>query len=287
MDFSVVDFNMVSISFISLPPILSITKNFYKQSRENGAIIPTSNLERSMFFKEKDGEEKFKWGMGEKEIFDNLIECAKRIKEKADVSCRHQCFLELIRAILRPLQSELLLGALEEGEQTNEKIFDKEESIRKLFEVDVMNRMWRLGCEKEFDVSRHELCFYKDIIFDIPWHRGPYDSYIEALCNFGSGKPQEWKQDIGNHQVVLWLPWRIAFAENGKHSIAAGILNATSTPLKPTAIYDMSSVLDLIDTDGEHYYYKETKEIIAKVESGRYAAVFKIGCYIRECELKS
>ncbi len=140
-------------------------------------------------------------GLMEKEIFSNLIECAEKIEKEANPFCKRQCFLELICAILRPLQSELLLGALEEGEQTDKKIKDKEEATNYIFGQEITEKyIWPLDCKLEYDASQHELYFYKDIILVVPWNRSvSYDRYIQALCNYGNGKPQPWKQDAGNH----------------------------------------------------------------------------------------
>ncbi|WP_163535290.1 DUF6710 family protein [Helicobacter suis] len=240
----------------------------------------------------------------EKQIFKNLVECAecifKKTKEERGVDPdnfsisldehRCQCFLELIRAILRPLQSELLLKALEEGELTFEKFPNEKKPINNLFEPDIMSfiREQKSKYELKLDVFKHELYLCKDVIFALPWNRCSYDRYITAICLYRSNKKFKWEQQP-DHDVELWLPWHIAFVEDsGNHSIAAGILNATSASLKPTRIYDMSPILDLIgvDKDGEYYHNKGTNEIIAKVESGRNAAVFEIGRYIKECNKK-
>ncbi|BCZ18351.1 hypothetical protein NHP190003_16330 (plasmid) [Helicobacter sp. NHP19-003] len=68
------------------------------------------------------------------------------------------------------------------------------------------------------------------------------------LCKIGDNKVEGWEQSKCGCVVVLWLPW-LAFVDHSNCSIAAAILNATKTPLKPTAVYDVSSALNSIYTD--------------------------------------
>ncbi len=230
----------------------------------------------------------------EREIYRQLMECARYIvktidgKGKANSSShKRQCLLELVYAILRPLQSELFLHFLEGGGMIECDFFEP-------CVMDFMRGQRSEKNELEFNASKHALCLNKDAIFACTWDSG---KYLDALCSYGDCRTPKWelwkqqnqegKPQCDRHDIILWLPWCIAkVGANGNHSIAAGISSSICAPLKPDRIYDMSFILDLIEVDERVWCYrnKETNKIIGEIKSGHRAAAFEIGHLIKEYE---
>ena len=185
----------------------------------------------------------------------------------------------LIAAILRPEQSELILGVAEHGQDAKADVHGYNffcDDFRDFFPED-----------RRKPVERHQdeypLALGRDPILPCPWH----DSrFIAAMSFIGAGKLDQaaaerkryggqWCQDE-NHRVILWLPWRIGFVSGGNHSLAAGIL-AGEGSLIPDRVDDFSCLLDLMECDGTHFRDRHTKALLAPVTNVRHAAVFEIG----------
>ncbi len=103
-----------------------------------------------------------------------------------------------------------------------------------------------------------------------PWKTS---RYIDNLAQIGVNKGNPWVQD-SNHNVILWLPWKIGFVRGDNHSITAGIL-AGEGALVPNHVYDMSYLFDFINTDGANWYINGRK--VEPVNSWRHAAYFEVG----------
>jgi hypothetical protein len=94
------------------------------------------------------------------------------------------------------------------------------------------------------------------------------------LNTIGKGKEEgQWRQDF-NHSVELYLPWGLAFVAGGNHSIASGILTREGE-ISVETVYDVSSLYDMYNTDGEGFYSKNG-EVIAKGCSLWLAAIFEV-----------
>ena len=186
----------------------------------------------------------------------------------------------LISAILRPEQSELILGVAEHGQDA------KAELSGFTFFVDDLRdhfpEVERTPIERP--QADYPLHLARDTVLPCPWA----DSrFISAMAFIGSNKLDhtaaarkgyggQWTQRTENHHVFLWLPWRIGFVGGGNHSIAAGIVAGEGT-LIPDRVDDFSCLLNLMETDGITFRDRRTKAHLAPVTSVRHAAVFEIG----------
>jgi hypothetical protein len=144
------------------------------------------------------------------------------------------------------------------------------------------------GRRAELDPAAFRLRLGRDPVLPCPWS---YDRYVPALAWIGSGKAEPrlaeqmkyggaWLQN-DNHDLEVWLPWRIGFVRKGNHSLAAGIL-AAEGEVVPYAAYDMGFLLDELKCDGCSYILRRTGEPVAPVDDLRRAAVFEIGRLIRD-----
>ncbi len=185
----------------------------------------------------------------------------------------------LICAILRPEQSELLLGAGERGQDACEKVDGYSFFFESLWDVYETTELRPIKREP----SHHRILLARDLVLPCPWNSG---RYIDALSNIGEGKIDQdgadlknyggrWRQD-DNHAVELWLPWRIGFVTGGNHSIAAGIL-AGEGSLIPHRVYDFDFIFDCVTCDGREYRFGGSREKMVPVKDVRRAAVFEIG----------
>ncbi|MGY2258000.1 DUF6710 family protein [Pseudomonas sp. SDO55104_S430] len=208
--------------------------------------------------------------------FEQLIQTAKLIAQT-----NPRGLVDLVRAILRPLQSEYLLGVAERGQDALPTIgsftFFGEAIRDRIFDSDGVNfRGARLGSEA------FSLRLSRDIVLPWAWDFG---RYVDALATIGSDKEivcenkwsrvsqGPWRQD-NNHQVELWLPWGIGFVNGGNHSITAGIL-AGEGEITPEYVFDMSYLFEEINCDGR--FFSDRTGQLTPVEDVRRAAVFEIG----------
>lgn len=196
--------------------------------------------------------------------FDNLLDIACQIAA-IDVRGLHA----FVAAILRPLQSEQILGAAERSQHSapaaiEDWTFFMGTAGAAAFSFDQLAVV---------DAKGFEVDLARDLVLPTMWHR---QSVVSAFGAIGAGlECGPWRQDP-NHQVSLWLPWRIAFVNNGNHSIAAGILRAEGK-LEPTSVYDLTPVLRTIRSDGASYLTVLGGRPVATVGDQRIAAVWEIG----------
>lgn len=211
-----------------------------------------------MIFWNRNNKEKAAAG-NEKKRFDHLLSVAVELPVKA--------LPDLIRAIVRPVQSDLLLAVAEEGTDARPNMTPSEFFFEGLIQVQSYEKMKK----GEMDGADYPLSLASDMVLPWPWD---LTRYIDNVSHIGTHKGRPWKQDKMNHYVDLWLPWRICFVHNGNHSITAGILAGEGT-LIPEYVYDMSWLFDIVRTDGNHWFVNGKKA--EAVKSGRSAAVFEIG----------
>lgn len=186
---------------------------------------------------------------------------------------------DLIAAILRPEQSELILGVAEHGQDARDDVHGYTffcDDFRDFFPEERRKPVER-------PQAQFPLVLGRDPILACPWHDG---RLIAAMSFIGTGKLDQaaaerkcyggpWRQD-DNHRVILWLPWRIGFVVGGNHSLAAGILTGEGL-LTPDRVDDFSCLLDLMECDGTAFRDRHTKAHLAPVMNVRHAAVFEIG----------
>jgi len=82
-----------------------------------------------------------------------------------------------------------------------------------------------------------------DPVVTQPWEEFRLWDALEKLSRGPAGPSERWRFDPPNHQILLWLPMRLAEVWNGMHSIAAGILN-NSGVVPVEAIYDLSPLYE-------------------------------------------
>ena len=211
-----------------------------------------------MMFWNRNKKEKTAVG-NEKNRFDHLLSVAEKLPAEA--------LLDLIRAIMRPVQSDFLLAVAEEGTDARPTMAPQEFFFEGLIQVQSYEKMK----EGELDGADYPLSLASDMVLPWPWS---LPRYIDNVSRIGVHKGKPWKQDKSNHYVDLWLPWRIGFVRGGNHSITAGILAGEGT-LIPEHVYDMSWLFELVRTDGNHWFIGDQK--VEVVKSCRSAAVFEIG----------
>ncbi|CAH6232237.1 hypothetical protein AI3058V1_4822, partial [Citrobacter freundii] len=200
----------------------------------------------------------------EKNRFDHLLSVAEKLPVEA--------LPDLIRAIVRPVQSDFLLAVAEEGTDARPDMTPQEFFFEGLIQVQSYEKMK----EGELDGADYPLSLASDMVLPWPWS---LTRYIDNVSHIGTRKGRPWKQDKINHYVDLWLPWRIGFVRGGNHSITAGILAGEGTVI-PEHVYDMSWLFELVRTDGNHWFVDGQKA--EAVKSGRSAAVFEIGRLLTE-----
>ncbi|HHY0525332.1 TPA: DUF6710 family protein [Vibrio parahaemolyticus] len=200
--------------------------------------------------------------------YDQLMSVARRLPVNA--------LPELIRAIVRPIQSEFLLAVAEEGSDSRPDMNPQEFFFDGLIQYLFIDKME----ENERDGADYPLSLASEMVLPWPWN---LSRYIDNVTHIGTSKGKPWKQDHTNHSVDLWLPWRIGFVYGGNHSITAGILAGEGTVI-PERVYDMSYLFERIRTDGKYWFVDGQK--IEPVKSTRSAAVFEIGRLLADDKTK-
>lgn len=213
--------------------------------------------------------------------FNHLMNVAKKIAE-INPNGLH----DLIRAILRPLQAEQLLGVAERGQDAVPLI-----EAAHFFGSAVRDHLFSEDGTKWLGIHQPKEMFVirlaHDIVLPSPWS---LNRYVSALATIGSTKAEKntdargdrssdyqgpWQQD-DNHRVEMWLPWKIAFVHGGNHSIAAGVL-AGEGEILPDSVFDMSHLLDTLRCDGHSFFRIDNGDLVGSISDPRKAAVFEIG----------
>ena len=205
--------------------------------------------------------------------FDHIMGFAQALAQSNPTA-----LIDLVRILLRPLQSELLLTAIQnEMHGARHAITDS-----KFFMPNgPSNIQTTVDCPR-MDSDKFLIHLNRDPVLPCPWHR---DRYVGTLANIGIGKNcGDWIEDTKNHSATVWLPWGIAFVHGGNHSIAAGIVGGEGV-LQPEEVYDMGRLLDLVKCDGRHYLSKENGKILDKVQDEKIAALFEVGRLIRDYQI--
>jgi len=188
-----------------------------------------------------------------------------------------QALSDLIRALLRPLQSEHILAVAERDDHQAPDQIDGNSFFFSNNEIFSQSKYFQQSAPKV------ALNLASDPILPTPWRR---DGFVNALATIGIGKKcGAWIQEP-NHVFLLWLPWGIGFVGGGNHSISSGILSGKNIPIIINEVYDFSPVLDLVKCDGATYSDKLTGVMLAEVTDQRRAAVFEIGRLMLQHQVK-
>ena len=187
-----------------------------------------------------------------------------------DVSAKNPDALnDVMRLFLRPLQTELLVSSAFSA------MHSALDAVRPVgfFTPDDPQSLGSYAACPRLPPSNFQVVLSRDPVLACPWRRNRYSN---AVADIGSGKSLgSWKSD-SNHQVIVLLPWGIAFVAGGNHSIAAGILSAEGS-VEPAEVWDLSSWLTSFNTDGRFYFNKATGEPICIVTDPVRAAIFEVG----------
>ncbi len=193
------------------------------------------------------------------------MEIAREIANKEPAA-----LISLIKALLRPLQSERMVVLTEQSAHDVPRCIDGVS-----FFFDLVNYL------NNETISRYLVTptpvitvnLSHDIVLPTAWDR---HRYSRALAYIGAGKQHgAWKQDT-NHRVSVWLPWGIGFVLGGNHSITSGILSGEGF-VTAAEVYDLNPLFDLVESDGIYYRDRQTQKRLSRVEDCRRAAVFEIG----------
>ncbi|WP_373889469.1 DUF6710 family protein [Massilia sp. NP310] len=203
----------------------------------------------------------------EVEIFKNLLEMADQIAAHNPGGV-----LQLVSAILRPLQAEQMLSVAERPRHAALSPVDFEQ----LFSPDYFFSYFNPEDCLQVPVEGHQVDLGRDVVLPTPWAK---ERFAASLAFVGAGKQLGiWRQD-SNHGILLVLPWRIGIVTGGNHSITAGIL-ANEGKVSPTNVVDLGPLLDRVKSDGVHFICRQSGRRLAKVRDARMAALFELGRYI-------
>lgn len=221
-----------------------------------------------------------------KDKFDNIINFANQVinefninqpYKKSDTELLEHPLLDVIRLLARKLQTEYLCYLVSVDPEVSDQEYRKED-----IKIDntIFDHLKKIEGSYNlasfiYEVPNDQLIeLKKDVILPWPWNR---KRLIDNIATIGKGRScGEWKQDETNHFVILWLPIRIAWVDQGNHSITAGIIQGEGV-LKPTKTYDISKVYDIIYCDGEYFRLKKDDSIFCEIKNIEFAAIFEIG----------
>lgn len=205
--------------------------------------------------------------------FDHILGFAQALAKN-----NPSALIDLVQILLRPLQSELLLSAIEnEMHGARHEIEDY-----KFFMPYGPSNIQMAFDYPRLDSDKFLVQLNRDPVLPCPWHRS---RYVGTLANIGNGKHcGNWKEDAINHNITLWLPWGIAFVHGGNHSIAAGIVGGEGV-LRPKEVHDMGKLLDLVQCDGKHYRSKQDNKVLDTVHNDNIAALFEVGRLMRHLHI--
>lgn len=200
-----------------------------------------------------------------KSEFDHIMEFAKTLAQS-----NPSALVDLCRILLRPLQSELMLTAIQSA---------LHEAREEVLSAKFFMPYGPAGIQSAFDYPRLDernflVHLNRDPVLPCPWHR---DRYVGTLTHIGLERSgNAWKEDARNHSITVWLPWGIAFVTGGNHSIATGIVGGEGC-VHPREVYDMSNLLNLVSCDGKHFRSKQDGRLLDSARDYKIAALFEVG----------
>lgn len=190
--------------------------------------------------------------------FDHVLSLAASLPSAA----RHN----LLRALIRPIQSDYLLAVGAEGQDARTILDEKQFFFKSLFDYISFEQL----NHKKLMPEEYPLSLASDMVLPWPWSMNSY----KGCLSIGSRQGNPWYFDSSNHIVELWLPWRIGFVKGGNHSLAAGILAGEGT-LLPDRVFDMHDLLRRVSTDGISWFADGRQ--IERMRDWRTAAFYELG----------
>ncbi|MGV2876711.1 DUF6710 family protein [Pantoea vagans] len=190
--------------------------------------------------------------------FDHVLSLAASLPSDA----RHN----LLRALIRPIQSDYLLAVGAEGQDARPILDARQFFFQSLFDYISFEHL----SHQKLMSEEYPLSLTADMVLPWPWSMNSY----KGSLSIGSWQGNPWRYDNSNHHVELWLPWRIGFVKGGNHSLAAGILAGEGT-LLPDRVFNMHDLLSRVSTDGISWFADGRQ--IEKVRDWRTAAFYELG----------
>lgn len=172
----------------------------------------------------------------------------------------------LLRALVRPIQSDYLLAVAAEGQDARPTLDERQFFFQSLFDYISFEQL----IHQKLMPEEYPLSLTTDMVLPWPWSMNCY----RGRLSIGSWQGNPWRYDNSNHHVELWLPWRIGFVKGGNHSLAAAILAGEGT-LLPDRVFDMDDLLRRVYTDGISWFADGRQ--IERVRDWRTAAFYELG----------
>ncbi|WP_195945929.1 DUF6710 family protein [Paraclostridium bifermentans] len=215
--------------------------------------------------------------LSDKEKFDNIMSLAKEIIDNYSYDYNHDHpILDFIRILGRRIQSDYMGYLLYSGKEENStRDLEPREAMFPIYKVTRDEDGNYIKIDSLIDIIEYDrkINISTDLILPWPWRR---DRIYNCLTNIGKGREWGiWKQDDYNHWVNVWLPMGIAWVGGGNHSITVGIVQGGE--LKPEYYSDISRIYKYIECDGENFRHTYGGEVLSKVKSPEFAAIFEIG----------
>ena len=181
--------------------------------------------------------------------FEHIMDRALLLYEKRSI----YGIINLQRILIRPLQSEFLATPFKTDSHIRSRYFSYEDfGISYLHHIN-MTFYDFLNANRIKDEVQI-LNTTKDVIIPSIWNH-------ERLTNTALGSSfSTWKQN-NNHQVIWVHPLNFGWSNNGHHSIANAIITGIGK-IKPTQIYNISSLYPFVVFDGLNFIYQDSKEVI-------------------------
>ncbi|HGT5637947.1 DUF6710 family protein [Escherichia coli] len=131
----------------------------------------------------------------EKKRFNHLLSVAEKLPVKA--------LPDLIRAIVRPVQSDFLLAVAEEGTDARSDMTPQEFFFKGLTQIQSYEKMK----ECEMNGADYPLSLASDIVLPWPWS---LPRYIDNVSRIGTHKGKPWKQDKTTTMLTCGCPGVLA-----------------------------------------------------------------------------
>lgn len=186
---------------------------------------------------------------------------------------------DLIRTVLRPLQSELMARVYLDGSVDDSfhyyhsMCLETEKSELAESYIDLLSS----GRCSVKDAARFpKLNLGCDIFLATPWDSG---CIFRTLGRIGIGLAEgEFKQE-SNHKVIYQYPLELAWVYGGNHSIAQGVIRGEGAVV-PNQMHDLSIIIDEIEFDGVQWLNLEDGVAVGRPRRKELGWAWEVGRFI-------
>lgn len=206
--------------------------------------------------------------------FNNVIAKAQKIKEKFPETAT-DALLDLIRIIMRKIQSEHMLSAYtqqEHGAITEINYFQHWFGDVRTFYNYKDKHLIVLEDNKNLE-EQVNLKLGFDIVLPTAWSPNSIYSNL-GVIGTEERKLGQFRQDT-NHSVEVMMPMRIGFVSGGNHSISQGVVTSNGV-ITPSTIIDVSKCLEVISFDGLNWIDNKKEVVIGKPRYKEFGWVWEI-----------